>query len=89
RERDLLTDATRVQSGIVTVIGTISEFDRTVINCKDCPNRLVLSRKERETISAFHDKLVETLSGLRTATDAEPSGPAAQAPAADEGGASE
>jgi len=86
RERDLLNDATRVQAGIVTAIGTISEFDRTVINCKDCPDRLVLSRKERETISAFHDKLVEQLSGLRTATDSEPSGPAAQATTPESGG---
>lgn len=89
RERDLLNDATRVQAGIVATIGVISEFDRTIINCKDCPERLVLSRKERETITAFHDKLVEQLSGLRTVTASEPSGPAAQAPAPSEGGAAE
>ncbi len=89
RERDLLHDATRVQAGVVSVIGTISEFDRTVINCKDCPERLVLSRKEREAISAFHDRLVEQLSSLRTVTGLEPSGPAASTPEPAAGGASE
>jgi hypothetical protein len=79
RERDLLADATRVQAGIAGAIASVSDFDRTVINCKDCPERLTLSRKERETISAFHGRLIEALSGLRTATASEPTGPAADA----------
>jgi hypothetical protein len=66
RERALVADAGRVQQGIADVIGRIGEFDRTMINCRDCDDRLVLSRKERETISAFHSQMVEALTGLRT-----------------------
>jgi hypothetical protein len=66
RERALIDDASRVQQGIADVIGKVGEFDRTMINCKDCDDRLVLSRKERETISAFHSQMVEALTGLRT-----------------------
>ena len=37
-----------------------------MINCKDCPEKLVLNRKERETITAFHGRLLDALSALRT-----------------------
>lgn len=81
RERALLDDAERVQRGVVDVTAMLNEFDRTVINCKDCPEKLVLNRKEREQITAFHSKLVDALSALRTpgadaapAADAPPSG---------------
>ncbi len=46
----------------------VAEFDSTVINCKNCPNRLRLSRKERETITAFHTELTRSISDLQTAT---------------------
>ena len=66
RERALLADAERVQKGVVDVTAMLNEFDRTVINCKDCPEKLVLNRKERESITAFHSRLVDALSALRT-----------------------
>jgi hypothetical protein len=66
RERALLSDAERVQKGVVEVTAMLNEFDRTVINCKDCPEKLVLNRKERETITAFHSRMVDALSALRT-----------------------
>ncbi len=66
REKSLLADAERVQKGVVDVTSMVTEFDRTVINCKDCPEKLVLNRKERETITAFHGRLVDALSALRT-----------------------
>jgi hypothetical protein len=66
RERALLADAERVQKGVADLVSTIGEFDRSKINCKDCKDRLVLNRNEREVITAFHQLLVETLSSLRT-----------------------
>jgi hypothetical protein len=66
RERALLADAERVQKGVGEVTALLTEFDRSVINCKDCPEKLVLNRKERETITAFHGRLLDALSALRT-----------------------
>lgn len=86
RERSLLADAERVQKGVVDVAAQITEFDRTVINCRDCPEKLSLSRKERETITAFHSRLVDSLNGLRTAGAGAPSEDAAPPETGDSGG---
>lgn len=66
RERALLADAERIQQGIASVAAQITEYDRTVINCKDCKEKLSLSRKEREALSAFHSRLVDSLNALRS-----------------------
>jgi uncharacterized phage infection (PIP) family protein YhgE len=65
REKALIAEADRLQKGIAAVATQITEFDRTVINCRDCKERLSLNRKERETITAFHSRLVDALNQLR------------------------
>jgi hypothetical protein len=47
------------------VVELVVEFDQTRINCKKCPDRLTLSRKEREAILAFHAELMSDLSDLQ------------------------
>jgi chromosome segregation ATPase len=62
-----------VASRISDVVTTLSEFDGTRINCAKCPERLKLNRKERETLSALHSRLVTELSKIQSfaATDYE------------------
>lgn len=47
------------------LIDQVVEFDQTMINCKSCPERLRLNRRERETIIAFHQELISDLAALR------------------------
>lgn len=56
-----------VSENLDDVIDLIVEFDQTYINCKDCPDRLRLNRKQRETISAFHQELMADLANLKDA----------------------
>lgn len=49
------------------LIDLVVEFDQTSINCKSCPERLRLNRRERETILAFHQELIADLAALRNA----------------------
>lgn len=49
----------------------LREFDRTMVNCRNCDDRLRLNRKERETISNFHAELVASLLVLATGEEPE------------------
>lgn len=62
-----------VASRISEVVTRVSEFDGTRINCRQCPDRLRLNRKERETLTAFHSELMTELSKIQSfaATDYE------------------
>ncbi len=84
RERALLAEADRLQQGIAAVASQITEYDRTVINCRDCKDKLSLNRKEREAISAFHSRLVDALNQLRSSGGRET--PASESGAAPGGG---
>lgn len=55
-----------VASRISEVVTQLSEFDNTRINCRQCPDRLRLNRKERETIGAFHTEVMTTLSKIQS-----------------------
>ena len=57
------------------VIDRMVEFDQTRVNCKACPERLRLNRKEREAILAFHAELVADLSDLQSQAAAQLPGP--------------
>jgi hypothetical protein len=48
------------------IVEQVVEFDQSRINCKQCPDRLTLSRKEREAILAFHAELMSDLSDLQS-----------------------
>ncbi len=50
---------------VAEIASQISEFDRTMINCKDCPDRLRLNRKEREAITTFHQQMIDALTVLQ------------------------
>lgn len=56
-----------VSENLNDIIELIVEFDQTQINCKSCPERLRLNRKERETIAAFHQELMADLANLKDA----------------------
>jgi uncharacterized protein YPO0396 len=58
--------------GLATVIEHLVEFDQTRINCKGCPDRLKLNRKEREAIVSFHQQLMSELSDLQSRMAARP-----------------
>ena len=60
-----------VAAQIADVVALLTEFDNTRINCRQCPDRLKLNRKERETISAFHSELTTQLSQVQSFTSAE------------------
>ncbi len=47
------------------VVEQVVQFDQTRINCKKCPERLTLSRKEREAVLGFHAELMSDLSDLQ------------------------
>lgn len=53
-------------SQVTNIFNQLTEFDNTIINCRDCPERLRLNRKERETITAFHQKMLTELSALQS-----------------------
>lgn len=55
-----------VASQIAELVALVTEFDNTQINCKQCPDRLRLNRRERETISAFHSDLTTQLSKIQS-----------------------
>lgn len=48
------------------VVEMISEFDQTRVNCKGCPDRLRLNKKEREAILGLHGELMAALSQLQS-----------------------
>ncbi len=50
---------------LADTINQINDFDQTRINCKKCPERLKLNRKEREAILAFHNELTSALADLQ------------------------
>jgi len=50
---------------ILQVVDQVVAFDTNKINCKKCPDKLTLSRKERETITAFHQNLIASLAALQ------------------------
>lgn len=50
---------------LAAIVAQLVEFDKTRINCKDCPQRLKLNRKEREAITAFHTELTSSLAELQ------------------------
>ncbi|MEE8523324.1 MAG: hypothetical protein V3T72_05280 [Thermoanaerobaculia bacterium] len=66
------------------IVEQVVEFDQTRVNCKTCPDRLRLNRKERETVLAFHAELMSDLSDLQSRT-AGPSPPAVEPTSFDEG----
>jgi hypothetical protein len=56
-----------IAAGIGQLGAVLAEFDSTHINCKKCPERLKLNRKEREAITAFHLQLSRSISDLQAA----------------------
>lgn len=50
---------------LADTINEIKDFDQTRINCKSCPDRLKLNRKEREAVLAFHAELIAGLADLQ------------------------
>lgn len=60
-----------VAAQIADVVALLTEFNNTRINCRQCPDRLKLNRKERETISAFHSELTTQLSQIQGFASAE------------------
>ena len=62
RERAHRSELTR---RVAMIADRISQFDGTKINCRDCPDRLRLNRKEREAIGAFHKALMTDLAALQ------------------------
>jgi len=61
------------------LIQQIQEWDRATVNDRKSDTRLHLNRKERETITLFHDQLVKQLNEL--ATDQGPAATGEPAPA--------
>jgi len=57
-----------IAAALGSISAQIAEFDSTIINCKNCPDRLRLNRKQRETITGFHSELTQSISDLQTAT---------------------
>jgi chromosome segregation ATPase len=55
-------DARTRMAGLVDLI---VEFDRNRIDCKSCPDRLKLNRKEREAVLGFHAELTAKLADLQ------------------------
>ncbi len=50
---------------LADTINEIKNFDQTRINCKTCPERLKLNRKEREALLGFHAELTSALADLQ------------------------
>lgn len=55
-----------VASRISQVVATITEFNNTQINCKQCPEKLKLNRKQREAVTAFHGELTNQLAQVQS-----------------------
>ncbi len=55
-----------VAARVGELVAMVTKFDGTKINCKSCPDRLRLNRKQRETISTFHSELTTQLSQLQS-----------------------
>ena len=55
----------RLAARTAELVDLVVEFDHNRINCKQCPDRLKLNRKERETILAFHAELMSDLTDLQ------------------------
>ena len=63
--------ARRVAAASAALIDEIQRFDRTHLTDKESAERLHLRRRQRETLTAFHDQLVRELIELRDAAAAE------------------
>ncbi len=66
-----VADQARRQEVLAKMAGLVDqvvEFDQNRINCKECPDRLKLNRKQRESILGFHAELVAELATLQTLT---------------------
>lgn len=50
------------------VVDQVVDFDQNRINCKQCPDRLKLNRKQRESILGFHAELTAELADLQKLT---------------------
>ncbi len=50
---------------LAELVDQLVEFDQNRINCKQCPDRLKLNRKQRETVLGFHAELMADLASLR------------------------
>ncbi|HEX9733498.1 MAG TPA: hypothetical protein VGG06_16120 [Thermoanaerobaculia bacterium] len=55
-----------VAAKIADVVALVTEFDNTRIQCRQCPDRLRLNRKQSDTISAFHGQLTSQLSQIQS-----------------------
>ncbi|MCP3956991.1 MAG: hypothetical protein GY719_03980 [bacterium] len=55
----------RIATRMAEIVDQVVEFDQNRINCRDCPDRLKLNRKERETMLAFHAELIADLADLQ------------------------
>jgi hypothetical protein len=76
----------KVSQELAALLDKVVDFDRTRIDCAKCPDKLGLSRKERETILAFHDELTRSLSEIQSLIGgAPPEGEAAADAAAEPG----
>lgn len=76
-----------IEQDLTGIVSHLTEWDRTRINCKQCPERLTLSRKERETITALHGDLIRRLTELQASAGQNES-PAAPAETGEGDGAS-
>ncbi len=47
------------------LVDQVVEFDQNRINCKQCPERLKLNRKQREAVLGFHAELMADLTNLQ------------------------
>lgn len=66
--------ARRVAEAANALIDEVQDFDQTYITDRGSPERLWLNRKQRETVSLFHDRLVRQLVELRDAAAEEVAG---------------
>ncbi len=55
----------RVATRLAETVDLIVEFDQNRINCKDCPERVKLKDKAKETLLAFHAELMSDLADLQ------------------------
>ncbi len=54
-----------VSEQLADLVDLVVEFDQNRINCKQCPDRLKLNRKERESVLGFHAELMADLADLQ------------------------
>lgn len=55
-----------VSTQMAGLVDRVVEFDQNRINCKQCPDRLKLNRKQREALLGFHAELMAGLANLQT-----------------------